>query len=318
MSPKFKNIFLSIKSNHWKQLFLIHFTLFFILSISINAQNYNFKKYRNLINKARLASYNKNYKLEKKIYLKCFKYGNNNLPDYSDLESYAICLLNNKDTLNAIKTMEKVFVKIDLTLYNSNFLLEKLSYNDSLILTSRFPYYKKVYEDQRDKNQPYWRKIHELELKDQEVRQLKNQIPDNEFNKLLKKTDSINHLELYNLVTKEGASPFCFLLYHLYGENEKYYTFYDSILKMKVFSGECPPEAYALWVDRQKVYVLGEPKQIYGYFNVSTNNYDFYPIIDIENVDKRRAEIGLCTLKEFAKINGIILPKDYIKKQTYN
>ena len=49
--------------------------------------------------------------------------------------------------------------------------------------------------------------------------------PDNEFNKLLKETDSINHLELYNLVTKEGASPFCFLLYHLYGENENQFCY---------------------------------------------------------------------------------------------
>ncbi len=275
-------------------------------------QNFNYKKYRFYLNKARIEGYNKNYSLEKKYYLKSFKYANKHLPAYDDLESFAICLLNNKDTLEAIKIIEKVFTKIDLTLYNSNFLLGKLSYNDSLILRSRFSDYKKSFEEQLDKNQPYWRKIRELELKDQEVRELRKKIPDEEFNKLLKETDSLNHLKLYNLVKNEGVSPFCFLLYHLYDENQKYYNFYDSILKMKVLNGEAPPEGYAMWVDRQKVYVLGEASQLYGCYNVPSNNYEFYPIVDIKNVDKRRKEIGLCSLKEYATLNNIKLPKEYL------
>ncbi|MCC6448273.1 MAG: hypothetical protein IT215_06275 [Chitinophagaceae bacterium] len=292
----------------------IYFVLLVLVLSSTYAigQNFNYKKYRFYLNKARIEGYNKNYSLEKKYYLKSFKYANKHLPAYDDLESFAICLLNNKDTSEAIKIIENIFTKIDLTLYDSNFLLGKLSYTDSLILRSRFSDYKKSFEEQLDKNQPYWRKIRELELKDQEVRELRKKIPDEEFNKLLKETDSLNHLKLYNLVKNEGVSPFCFLLYHLYDENQKYYNFYDSIIKTQVLNGQCPPESYAMWVDRQKVYVLREASQIYGCYNVPSNEYEFYPIVDIKNVDKRRKEIGLCSLKEYATLNNIKLPKEYL------
>jgi hypothetical protein len=49
---------------------------------------------------------------------------------------------------------------------------------------------------------------------------------------------------------------------------------------------------------------------LYGEWNEGAAD-GFNPIEDIENVDKRRAELGLCTLEDYALIHKLKLPKEY-------
>lgn len=286
--------------------------IFILVSINLNSQNnFDYKKYRSYLNKARMEKFKQNYKLEKKYYNKCFKYGNEFLPSAIELEEYAVCLLNNSDTTNALYVIKKILVMTDVVSYNTGYIFSKLPKRDSVLLFEQLDDFKKEYEKRILIKNPSILITRELERIDQEVRAQKNTMDAKEFYQLLEYTDSINHYELYNLSKEKGANPMCFLLYHLYDKNQKYVNYYDSILKLKIYTGEVTAEGYITWYDRQRVYVRHEKTQLYGEWNPEGSK-EFYPIENIAEIDKRRKAIGLCTLKEYAKINEMNLPKDYI------
>lgn len=53
--------------------------------------------------------------------------------------------------------------------------------------------------------------------------------------------------------------------------------------------------------------------QLYGEFNNEGDwSVEFNPIEDIKNVDKRRAALGLCSLKDYALLHNMNLPDDYL------
>jgi len=82
---------------------------------------------------------------------------------------------------------------------------------------------------------------------------------------------------------------------------KKYLPMFENAVKRK----QADPVNYAYLVDRIAMYE-GE-KQIYGtqlHYN-SENILEVYPIKDKKNVDKKRAEVGLGSLKKYLKIMGI-------------
>lgn len=58
--------------------------------------------------------------------------------------------------------------------------------------------------------------------------------------------------------------------------------------------------------------IVNKKEQIYGMY---WNQFDEYPITDIENVDKRRAEFDVPPLWYMKKVYGIELPSEYKKLQ---
>jgi hypothetical protein len=69
---------------------------------------------------------------------------------------------------------------------------------------------------------------------------------------------------------------------------------------------------YALIKDRSLVYE--KKKQLYGtqfHFDKTAKSNRFFPIQDIENVDKQRKKVGLTKLKFYAEQNKVLLPKGY-------
>ncbi len=80
-------------------------------------------------------------------------------------------------------------------------------------------------------------------------------------------------------------------------------------------------ESLALFEDRINVY--NNKPQVYGsqaYCPTNSKTWCFREIVDIKNVDKRRKQIGLVSLKEYAKVMEkyyqykLELPKGYIEQ----
>jgi hypothetical protein len=70
---------------------------------------------------------------------------------------------------------------------------------------------------------------------------------------------------------------------------------------------------YAMIKDRSLVYEKKE--QLYGtqfHFDTTAKSNRFFPIHDIENVDKQRKKAGLTKLKFYAELYKVLLPKGYL------
>jgi hypothetical protein len=298
-------------------IFLILFTFICINNI-LAQENYNYYKFRSNYNKALIASSRKDYTQAVYNYKEAFKYGNKYLPNSIQLEDYAICLLNNKDTASAYEALKKSVVRGNSDIVNS----ERIS----SIFSKK--YIDKIKQEMPTLNKQYWNNIENkenyiaivnLEAIDQAVRNnFENTFSKNIFMRILEITDSLNHLELKKLVIEKDANPLCFLLEHLYGYNQKYVSFYDSVIRSNIFRGRCSPEFYIQWYDRQRTYVEKKQTQLFGVidytlFSFFDNEEQYHPIEDVINLDKRRAELGLVSLEEEAKINGWVLPPEYKK-----
>lgn len=80
------------------------------------------------------------------------------------------------------------------------------------------------------------------------------------------------------------------------------------LLKESVKDGESEGWHQAFLEDRILMYK--KMNQIYGsqaFWDQSTSKMKIYPIDDLKNVNKRRAQLGLETIEEYAKMNGYIL-----------
>lgn len=86
----------------------------------------------------------------------------------------------------------------------------------------------------------------------------------------------------------------------------EYQKRYFELARTAVECGDLRKSSFALLKDR---ILIGEgKKQIYGsqvQIDQKTGKASFYPIEDEVNVDKRRAEVGLQPLAEYAKFFGI-------------
>lgn len=81
---------------------------------------------------------------------------------------------------------------------------------------------------------------------------------------------------------------------------------YLPTIKSLCEQNEADWQSYALMYDRVQIG-LGKP-QLYGSqltWNQATGKMEFYPIEDEANVNKRRTEMGLGTIEEYAKMMGV-------------
>lgn len=301
----------SIKISGFRNI-IIGVLILFLNHFSLSQSTFDFIKYRKYYNSAKLNYYNKKYNEAKKSYEECFKYMKKEYIVNICYGGYINCLLKNKDSVEAEQAEEK-YLALGLVNYiDSSSLFQQFGNKFGIIIVDRLPKIRHTYEnDTTDISNRLV--IEELVSKDQAAREQFGKIPKSEFERLLIDTDSINFLTFYQLVKYKNANPACFLIYHIYDENRKYYTFIDSALKYRLFSGEIAPEAYVQWYDRQRIYVDGKKTQLYGEWNNQQEGSDeFNPIEDIQNIDKRRGEFGLCSLKDYAIMHQLKLPKDYV------
>jgi len=110
-------------------------------------------------------------------------------------------------------------------------------------------------------------------------------------------------------VGKQGAQTIFLVIQHADSLTQ---TTYIPILRDAVKKGKARPQDLALLEDR--ILTKQGKEQVYGSqvrVNEKTGKYEFFPIKDEANVNKRRASVGLPPLEEYAKYFDInyVLPK---------
>lgn len=135
-----------------------------------------------------------------------------------------------------------------------------------------------------------------------------------EIDKKMVEQDSLNLMRIEEIIAKYGypgktlvggASSAAFMvIQHADLETQQKYL---PLLQKAAEAGELSKSSLALLIDRVRV---GEgKKQLYGtqYFrNEVTGEFEFKPIEDVENVNARRAEMGIMySIEEYAKRFGI-------------
>jgi tetratricopeptide (TPR) repeat protein len=283
-----------------------------LLIAAIPKTEFNYFKYRENLNRAELlAEYKKNYLEAIKAYKMAFTFGNEHLPNSIDLENLAVCYLKTGDTAQAFESLRNAIRKGIVGVADQEWLanqFDKKQWNTFLLEVPKL-------EQERLASIPNLKgfiELLKLESQDQFMRiDLRKILPPSNWDRVYTYVDSTNFVHFIELVKTGQADAECFLIYHLYDANEKYVPFLDSVMKSDIFTGKNDPTGYVYWYDRQRVYVDGMKTQLYGEYSDFGSN-DIYPIEEVGNVDKRRAQLGLCSLRDYALRTGKKLPEGYV------
>ena len=142
--------------------------------------------------------------------------------------------------------------------------------------------------------------------------------------KIINKTDSINLIKVKKIINefgwlgedivgKQGNSTLFLVIQHSNLETQLVYL---PIMKDAAIKGNAERSSLALLEDRVALG-LGE-KQIYGSqleMDFETKKYIVSPMINPENVNKRRSEVGLGTIEEYISFWGLTWDlKKYIER----
>lgn len=127
---------------------------------------------------------------------------------------------------------------------------------------------------------------------------------------IISRIDSININRLMEITKKYGwQKKGWIILWHQrgsYGENNEVWNFFRPYIDKQIEKGKIKKDFWAIFDEEKSI--LKNSQQIYGLY---WNQFDQYPITDIKNVDKRRAEVGLPPLWYLNKVYEIKLPNDY-------
>lgn len=130
-------------------------------------------------------------------------------------------------------------------------------------------------------------------------------------NQVFKKTDSLNALKLIEITKKFGYQKNSWLiLWHhrtTFDTNNYFWSFFKPKISSEIKLGEIEASYFAPFEDT--INILKFQKQKYG-----TQSY--YPIEDLDNVDKLRAEVNLPPLYYEHYIYNTPLPKGYTLNYT--
>jgi hypothetical protein len=142
--------------------------------------------------------------------------------------------------------------------------------------------------------------------------------------KIINAKDSINLIKVEkilneygwlgsDIVGEEGNSTLFLVIQH---SNTQTQLKYLPMLREAVKNGKAKASDLALMEDR--VLLAQGQKQIYGSqigIDMKTNEYLLSPMIDPDNVDKRRAEVGLMPLSEYLKYWDLTWDVEKFKKR---
>ena len=135
----------------------------------------------------------------------------------------------------------------------------------------------------------------------------------------ISRIDSLNINRLIEITKKYGWQKRAWLvLWHqrvTYGKDNYVWNFFKPHIDKEIQEGKIKKDFWVMFEEERSI--VNRREQIYG---MVWSQYDEYPIIDIENVDKRRAEFDVPPLWYMKKVYGIELPPEYKKLQptTYN
>lgn len=263
-------------------------------------------------------------------------YKKNKLPDgYFDLATsiYLCDSANRKDSYTYFEldvrkngTPLKFYKQLETdTLFSSQLTQD----NQWQQLIANYQTFYQEYENSL--NLPLKKTIDSLFIKDQKVRNNIDAYDSFEkFETDVFKTDSSNLFLLKEIIKQQGlpnrykigrsSSDFMMMIYHTlspsFNKNYKEWNYYFSKIKKDIKQNGGYGGVYMLLFFIDESY-LGSNSykglQLYGTWYDRTTK-EIFPIIDIKNVDKRRKKMGQESLYEFAKVNSLILPKNYFYK----
>jgi hypothetical protein len=208
--------------------------------------------------------------------------------------------------------MRKLTLTIFISLFVFNFAFGQDT--ESKLDQSLITILDTVFQD----DQMYRQKSREIEEKygwDSEERQAHGRI--------IKQKDSINLIKVRkildergwlgsNVIGKQGNMTLYLVIQHSNSETREKYL---PMMREAVQNRNASPSSLALLEDR---VALGKgEKQIYGsqIAGNSESGYIVQPLIDPDNVDKRRAEVGLGSLQDYVSRWGIIWDVEEFKKK---
>ncbi len=130
--------------------------------------------------------------------------------------------------------------------------------------------------------------------------------------KEVERIDSLNIKRLIEITKEYGWHPKGWLvLWHqrgTYGQDTYVWNFFKPYIDEQIKKGTMKKDFWVMFEEERSMRQNKE--QIYGMY---WNQFDDYPIKDIANVDKRRAEFGVPPLWYMEKVYGIALPAEYKK-----
>ncbi|MRX66498.1 hypothetical protein SAMN06265349_102399 [Flavobacterium resistens] len=285
----------------------------FIVMICLSAKAQTYKEW---VRKADSCYGKENYKMAVAFYEKAFKIEQKSAKNFYNAGCSASMAKENKKAFkwlnlaidNGFQNMDKLQVDRDLMVLHSEKewkkTIEKLQKKLEIIGVS----YDKVLE----------KELSEIYIEDQEIRGefmnvYKSPKSDKKkidsIGKIMLRKDSINLIKVMkildergwlgkNVVGVQGNKTLFLVIQH---SNLKYQQKYLPMLRQAVKNGNASPINLAYLEDR--VALREGRHQIYGSQsakNKKTNKWYISPLIDPDNVDKRRAEVGLGPIADYA------------------
>ncbi len=304
----------------------IYTLLLLFLFTKVNAQEYS-----KLISEADQLYRTKDYKMSTDLYNKAFKIESEN-PSHLYNGACASSLAGN--TTKAFKWLNLSIEKgwTNLKHLSSDTDLENLHSKKEWGKTIE-KLEKKLALIEANYDKPLQAELLAILEEDQKYRMQMNDIqkkfgPDskemNDLWKITNQKDSVNLLKVKKILDEKGwvgkdkvgaqANSALFLvIQHSDLETQKKYL---PMMKEAVTKGNASPGSLALLIDR--IEIREGRKQIYGsQIGINKNNNTQYvlPLIDPDNVDKRRTEVGLGPISDYVKNWNLIWDVEKYKRE---
>lgn len=299
--------------------------------ITLNVASVQAQTYKDFIKKADSCYQVKDYKTSVGYYEKAFKIEHKSS---SNLYNAACSAALNNDDKKAFKWLDLAIdngyeniahIKIDSDLKS---LKEKKEWEKTIDKLQ-----KKVDILSANYNKPLEKELLDIYTEDQSIRGkfmdiYKDPKSDkrkiDSIGKIMVKKDSINLIKVIKILDEKGwvgkdvvgaqANQTLFLV--IQHSDLKYQQKYLPMMKDAVKKGNANPGNLAYLEDR--IALREGRRQIYGSQsarNKTTNKWYISPMIDPDNVDKRRAEVGLGTIAEYAAKMNIEWNLENYKKE---
>ena len=284
----------------------ITYLLLLLMILSCSENKTDFEKYNQLEQKAMLEFADKQYEKALSNFKKAIK-----LKPKEDVSIYFYATASALNTGLFDEAKELLIASIHNTNASKDYFLNFDKFDkfrkEKLFSEIENDYEKHISEFYSNLEHPeIYREVDSLMELDQEYRT--NGSERNEISRI----DSLNIKRLIEITKEFGWQKKGWLiLWHqrgTYGKDNYVWNFFKPYIDKQIEKGNIKKDFWVMFEEEKSLIKNGE--QIYGMY---WNQFDEYPIKDIANVDKRRAEFGIPPLWYMEKVYGIEPPPEYKK-----
>lgn len=285
--------------------------LLFLTILSCSENKTDFKKYNELEQKSMLEFTDKQYGNALSNFEKAI-----NLKPKEDVSMYFYATASALNIGKLEKAKELLISSIHNTNASKDYFLNFENFDEfrekNLFSEIENDYEKHISEFYKNLKHPeIYREVDSLMEIDQKYR-----TNGSEWNEI-SRIDSLNINRLIEITKEYGWQKKGWLvLWHqrgTYGKDNYVWNFFKPHIDKGIQEGKINKDFWVIFEEERSI--VNNREQIYGMY---WNQFDKYPIIDIENVDKRRAEFDLPPLWYMEKVYGIELPAEYKKTAANN